>query len=128
MTNSVQIRLRRILGLSLYALAALWGLINVGYSTSGPLTLVFGATFASTITYWCIVDARIAGHPILYSFYWLIFLLWPLGVPIYLLWARKLRGLGSALLHVIGLFAVALLAYLLAGYLVYGNAWFGRLQ
>jgi len=128
MKNSVQIRLRCILGLSLYALAALWGLINVRHPTSGPLTLVFEVAVASTITYWCIVDGRIAGHPILYSFYWLIFFLWPLAVPIYLLWARRLCGLGFALLHAIGLFAVALLAFFLAGYLIYGNAWFGRLQ
>ena len=40
----------------------------------------------------------------------------------------RLRGLGFALLHAIGLFGVALLAFLLAGYLIYGNAWFGRFQ
>jgi hypothetical protein len=127
MKNSVQERQRRILGLSLYALALVWGLINVRYPITGVPYLLFAVAVASTITYWCIVDGHAAGHPILHSFYWLIFFLWPLAVPIYLLWARRLRGLGFALLHAIGLFGVCLLAFLLAGYLIYGNAWFGRL-
>src|SRR5271157_2809879 len=128
MKNSVQKRLRRILGLSLYALAVVWGLVQFCYPIDQVLYLLFAATFAFTITYWCIVDGRIAGRPILHSFYWLIFFLWPLAVPIYLIWARRLRGLGFALLHAIGLYGVCFLAFHLAGCLIYGNAWFGRLQ
>lgn len=51
-----------------------------------------------------------------------------IGKMVFLIFTGRLRGLGFALLHAIGLFAVALLAFLLAGYLIYGNAWFGRFQ
>ena len=51
-----------------------------------------------------------------------------IGKMVFLIFTGRLRGLGFALLHAIGLFGVALLAFLLAGYLIYGNAWFGRFQ
>jgi hypothetical protein len=124
MNNSIQRRLRRVLGVSLYALAVAWGLFQVFHPNSGALYLLFAAAFSFTMTYWCIVDGRVFGRPILRSFYWLIFFLWPIAVPIYLIWARRLRGLGFALLHFIGLYAVCLVAYSVAGYLTYGDAWF----
>jgi len=111
MKNSIQERMRFVLGLSLYALAALWGMVQVPYPIGGVPYLLFVLALASTMTYWCIVDGRVAGRPILYSFYWLIFFLWPLAVPIYLVWARRLRGLGFALLHAVGLFGVNFLAF-----------------
>ena len=124
MNNAVQKKLRRVLGLSLYALAAAWGLFPVVHPEHGVLYLLLIAGFSSTITYWCIVDARVIGRPILFSFYWLIFFFWPIAVPIYLIWARRLRGLGFALLHYAGLCGVCLIVFNAAGYLTYGNAWF----
>ena len=128
MTTSVQERLRHVLGFSLYCLAVVWSLIEVRYPISGVPYLLFAAAFAVTMTYWCIVDSRVAGRPILHSFYWLIFLLWPIAVPIYLIWARGLRGLGFALLHAIGLLGVSFIAYQVTGYLIYGNLWFSPPQ
>ncbi len=127
MNASAQRRLRSLLGASLYILAALWGVYLISFPGNGPLYLLFVVMFSVTMTYWCIVDGRNAGRPILHSFYWLIFFLWPIPVPIYLVWARRLKGLGFAMLHAIGVYGACFVAYNVAGYLAYGNIWFSRL-
>jgi hypothetical protein len=125
MNNGAQRRLRRVLGLSLYAIMAASGLLGVLLPNSGDwLSLFFAVAFAFTVTYWCIVDGRVVGHPILTSFYWLMFFLWPVAVPIYLIWTRGLRGLGFALLHAIGLWGISLVVFHAVGYLTYGRLWF----
>jgi hypothetical protein len=124
MNNSVQQRVRRVLGVSVYILVAASSLFHVFHPERDRLDLVLGLAFSVTMTYWCIVDSRIAERPVLRSFYWLIFFLWPIAVPIYLVWSRKLRGLGFVLLHFTGLCVVNIVVYNLAGYLAFGNAWF----
>jgi hypothetical protein len=124
MNRTADERLRRILGFSLYLLAALWGLLPVLYSQYLVLYLPFAAIISFTMTYWCIVDGRIVGHPILNSFYWLIFFFWPIAVPIQLFRSRGLRGLGFALLHFAGIYGVCFIVFHVAGYSAYGSAWF----
>ena len=77
----------------------------------------------SVVTWWCVVDSRMRGSPIVQSLHWIIFFTWPLAAPVYLIWSRKLRGLGWCLLHAIGLYGSCVLAYHLTGYLAYGDAW-----
>jgi len=46
-------------------------------------------------------------------------------VPIYLLWARRLRGLGILLLHGISLLLTYVAAFLATAYLAYGERLLG---
>jgi hypothetical protein len=120
-------RLRRILGLSLYVLAAALGWFQIFHPGSDVLRLFFSLAFAILSTCWCTSDGRIRGRPVLNSFSWLIFFFWPLSVLSYLAWSRKWRGLGLALLHAAGLYGDCLISCQLAGCLRYGQAWFRRL-
>ena len=47
----------------------------------------------------CVADAKLAGKTLIEMARLGIFFLWPIGVPIYLVWARSIRGLGVLLLH-----------------------------
>jgi hypothetical protein len=76
-----------------------------------------------TMTYWCIVDSQIRGFPLLHSFYWIIFFLWPVAIPVYLIWSRKLWGLALTIINAIGLYGTILVSNHLAGYFFYGDAW-----
>jgi hypothetical protein len=49
--------------------------------------------------WFCSADAKLAGKTLVEMARLGIFFLWPVGVPVYLLWARSIRGLGILLLH-----------------------------
>jgi hypothetical protein len=72
--------------------------------------------------WFCTVDARLVGRPLIQLAKLGIFLGWPVGVPIYLLWARGLRGLGTLVLHGVLLLLLAVFSMLVTGWLVYGDA------
>ena len=110
--------------------AALYLVIAVGYVVAvlrpeavSVIRLVVSAAVATMAAYWCVVDSRVRGSPIVQSLHWIIFFTWPIAVPIYLVWSRRWWGLGLALAHGIGIYAVCLAAYHLTGYLVYGAQW-----
>jgi hypothetical protein len=63
--------------------------------------------FASAITLWCTLDARLHGKVFLRSFSWLMMWTWPVGVLAHLVWTRRAKGV---LLYVLGALAVALAA------------------
>jgi hypothetical protein len=118
---------RRILVTCLYLLVTVSGMVQAIRPQSVVIALLW-VMFASTVTYWCVVDSRAAGRPILQSLHWIIFFTWPIAVPIYLIFSRKLRGLGIAFLHAICLLVVTNLAFHISGYLVYGELWFQNLR
>jgi len=67
----------------------------------------------------CTVDARLLGRPLIEMARLGIFFGWPVGVPIYLIWARGLRGLGLLLLHGFLLIVVWLVSVLAVTVLLY---------
>ncbi len=73
----------------------------------------------------CTTDARLIGRPLIEMARLGIFFGWPVGVPIYLLWARGLRGFGLLLLHGFLLFVTWVGSALAAGCLLYGAEVFG---
>lgn len=125
-SNAGRKRLRRIMLVGLYLLAATWGAMQAVPLRNGLVFLLFSFLIASVATYLCVLDARILGRPIVQSVHWIMFVTWPIAVPIYLIYSRRLWGLALAVLHAIGLLMVATLAFHLAGYLAYGNMWFER--
>ena len=114
---------RNILVACLYLLIVISGVSRVTRPESGALTLVLWALTAWSATYWCVIDSRTMGRPIVQSLHWIIFFTWPIAAPVYLVSSRGLRGLGFAAMHAIALFIVLTLAYFLAGYVAYGDAW-----
>ncbi len=49
--------------------------------------------------WFCSADAKLAGKTLIEMARLGIFFGWPVGVPIYLIWSRGLRGLGVLLVH-----------------------------
>jgi hypothetical protein len=83
------------------------------------------ALFCSLGSMWfCTLDSRLSGKPIIQLAKLGIFLLWPVGVPVYLLWAHRLRGLGLLLLHGCGVCLTALATAIVTACLLYGFTWF----
>ena len=64
----------------------------------------------------CTVDAKLLGKPLIQLAKLGIFLGWPIGVPIYLLWARGIKGLGLLLVHGFLLFLAGLGTVLTVSY------------
>jgi hypothetical protein len=119
-------KLRGIVLLSFYLLAAANGAMQASQARSGMVSLVLAVMAASLATYGCVVDARLAGRPIVQSLHWIMFFTWPIAVPIYLIYSRKLRGVVLLILHGIVLIVVSNVAFYLTWYLSYSNPWFGR--
>ncbi len=59
-----------------------------------PLLTGFLATSA------CVADAELLGRPLALSIQGFMFFTWPIAVPIYLIWSRRLLGLAIVLAHV----------------------------
>lgn len=74
--------------------------------------------------WFCTVDSKLLGKPIIQLAKLGIFLFWPVGVPVYLCWARRLRGVLVLLLHGGGIFLTVLGATLAAAFLLYGHDWY----
>jgi hypothetical protein len=72
--------------------------------------LLFAILMSLGLMWLCTVDAKLAGKPLIHLAKLGIFLGWPIGVPIYLLWARGIRGFGLFLLHGFLLFLAVICA------------------
>lgn len=83
--------------------------------------LLFAIAVSLGFMWCCTADARLMGRPLLPLARLGIFLLWQAGVPIYLLWARRLKGLGVLLLHGFLLLLVLVVSGLATAYLIYGD-------
>ncbi len=83
----------------LYFLFALSGARSAAVPQGAPIDLLINLTIATVATMWSVQDSRALGEPIPRSFDQIIFLTWPLAVPIYLIWSRKKRGLLLVVVH-----------------------------
>ncbi len=120
---------RRAVLVYLYAIVVLWGAlagVAANLVRTEPATRVFERlwlilSLATQLGFmwFCTVDAKLAGRSLLRLARIGIFLGWPVGVPIYLLWARGLRGLRTLLLHGVLLLLSFLCFGVLAAYLSY---------
>jgi len=103
----------KIMVLCLYLLFAASGATQASPLRSSIAALLIHVMIACAATYWCVVDSRIMGRPIVQSIHWIMFFTWPISAPIYLIYSRGLRGLGFAMLHAIGLLVVFAICLLL---------------
>jgi hypothetical protein len=114
---------RAVLVTCLYLLFAFSGVVQATRPGSAILSLIISLAIASTASYWCVVDSRNRGRPILHSLQAIILFTWPVAVPLYLAYSRGIRGLGIAVAHAIGLLITNGIATCLAEYVKYGNHW-----
>ncbi len=91
------------------------------------LQLLYAIAISLGFMWYCSADARLAGKPLLPLARIGIFILWPAGVPIYLLWTRRLRGFGRLLLHGLLLALIKVAATLATGYLAHGERFLSEL-
>ena len=122
MGNDHTARLRRSFGVRLYVLMAAWGAIEAVGTPVPAIYLLVGWMIASTVTSWCVVDSHILGRPMLRVTHEMTFFTWPAAVPLYLIWSRRFRGLGIALLHAAGLTVICAMAFIVAALLKFGPA------
>ena len=91
--------------------------IGFGASTSGMTRekgILYSFALGLVLMQVCIVDCRIAGRPLPLSSYWLVFILYGIAVPICIVRARGLRGLGYVAAHCVGMALVLILSLLIA--------------
>lgn len=113
----------------LYVLAILWGtligssieLVRTEHGTHvvERFSIIVSLATQLGFMWFCTVDAKLVGRSLMKLAKVGIFFGWPIGVPIYLLWARGLRGLVTLLLHGLLLLLCIFCAGLVAGYLWY---------
>jgi hypothetical protein len=77
--------------------------------------------FALILTHICIVDSRIVGKPLSIFSYWLVFILYDIAVPVCMIRARGIRGLGIVVCHLLGLVLVYITAAFVTSLLVHGT-------
>ncbi len=105
---------RVILVVCVYLLFALNGMVQATRPVSAGLGLLIWALTATMTSYWCVLDARRLNCPIVQSLHWIMFCAWSVAVPLYLVYSRRLRGLGIAIVHAVGLLIVLDLAFVFA--------------
>jgi hypothetical protein len=86
--------------------------------------LLTAILFSLGSMWFCTADARLASRPLIPLARVGIFLGWPVGVPIYLLSVRGIRGLGVLLLHACLLFLVLMCSGVTTTLLVRWDAFF----
>ncbi len=123
MINSFYKKLQPVLVVTMYLIAFASGWNVIFRPENLAINFLYVISLCLIMTYWCVIDSRIRGYPILHSFYFIIIFLWPVAVPVYLIWSRGFWGLTLAIIHLIGLYLTCVVSYHLAGYLVYGDAW-----
>jgi hypothetical protein len=117
---------RRFAAITVYVLAAGWGVYSAVGREDSPARWVISLGLAVACTVWCAADAAARGRSLVWPARIGIFLIWPVGVPIYLVWSRGARGVVTAVLAGVGWLALMFVVFMVSGYMTYGSAWFGR--
>lgn len=122
---------RRIVLVYIYSLSVLWAVHAVladapirtesGMRIAGNTFLALALASQLGFMWLCTLDARLVGKTLPQLARIGIFVAWPLGVPIYLVWARRFKGLGLFLLHGILWLLVFVVAFRAVFYLDYGS-------
>lgn len=81
------------------------------FTFNGAVHWVFALLFACLAAMWVVFDAQHRGKPLVSIVQLMVFCLWPIAVPIYLLAMRGVRGLGWLVLNVICLTIASVVGY-----------------
>ena len=89
-----------------YAITALAAIRMAIGDEAESRRLLYSVTLALVLTRICTLDSAILGKPFPPCSNWLIFLAQPFSVPIYIIRARGIRGLGILAVHFLGIMVV----------------------
>jgi len=95
--------MRNGFALLLYVAVAIWGIVQYVAAGNGIVLLCYNIIVASIATTWFALDASGRHRFIPDIVYYLVFIAWPVALPIYLIYVLGWRGLGWTLLHTFGL-------------------------
>lgn len=118
--------LRRFAAITIYMLAAGWGVHGALGREGSPAAWVISLGLALACAVWSGADAAARGLTLVWPARIGILFFWPVAVPVYLIWSRGARGVVTAVLAVVGWLALMFATFLVSGYMAYGAAWFGR--
>lgn len=92
---------------------------------AGPIDLLLNVVINCGVAWVCMFDARVLGKPLPALIPLVLFLTWPLSIPVYLIWSRGWRRGGvRSVAYAIVLVLLLGVPYAIAGYLVHGAAFF----
>ena len=103
---------------ALYVATVAWGVTQC-FTQNGGVYYLFALFMASMAAMWVVFDARHRGKPLVSVVQFLVFIFWPIAVPVYLIATRGVRGFGWSLLNFFGLvvaLCIGFYATLLAAY------------
>ncbi len=87
----------------MYAISALWGVLQIAFPNDSRLYMLASLCFALLATLWAQCDSRSCGIRILPILQVLYFFMWPLGALVYSTYRSGVWGLFKASLHGIGM-------------------------
>ena len=128
MVELAQRRIRAHMLILLFLVSILWGLHSALTWQSEEVRLALSLLTAFVVTQCCIADSKVVGKPILLSFQWLMFLFWGISAPLYLVWTRRLRGIGLAIGYGLLLLILFYLTFFATAALAYGTVFFNRIR
>lgn len=105
--------------ISLYALVAFSAAFNVFHYDSLTAYFACSIVFAILATTWALNDSRLRNRTFYPVLRMLHVLFCPVSLVIYLACTRGFRGLGMAVLHTVGMIAVAYFAFYFVFYAIY---------
>lgn len=86
----------------LYVTQVAWGATQC-FPLNGAWQYLYSLLMASLAAMWVVFDARHRGKPLVNIVQLMVMALWPIAVPVYLFSTRGVRGLGWAVLNLLGL-------------------------
>ena len=91
----------------------------------GPVDFLLNFVVGFGVVWVCMADARLLGKPLPILIPLAMFVIWPLSVPVYLVWSRGWRrGLVRSVAYLIALSLLFGVPYAIAGYVLHGAAFF----
>ena len=112
MSERSDVLFRRALVLSGFLLFVLDGVRKSLLEGTRPVDFFLAIAVAVIAVKFCIVDYRMRGRTLIRSYHWLIFFMWPIALPVYLLCSRGIgKGIVAILLGLAGVFVASVAAY-----------------
>lgn len=99
--------------------------VRAAISDPAPIDLLLKLVLACGVAGMCVADSRRIGRPMAGLAPVAIVIVWPVAVPVYLVWSRGWRsGLMRTGAFLLSVAVLLLVPFYLAGYAVWGDAFF----
>ena len=114
-----QSRLRWVALVALYLATLTWGVVQC-FTQNAGVYYFFALFMGSMAAMWVVFDARLREKPLVSIVQFLVFISWPIAVPIYLISTRGFRGFGWSVLNFVCLVLTLCVGFYSTLLVVYG--------